>query len=383
MIDVELFHEFPNFTLDVNFTCQSELTVLFGPSGVGKSLTVRAIAGLFVPQKGHVRVNGDVWFDSETGILVPPQQRKVGYVPQHYGLFPHMTVAENIAFGIRRVSQAERRQRVAEMLALMHLQGLEERYPRELSGGQQQRVALARALVIQPRVLLLDEALGALDPALREELQEQLRLVQQRYKLPVLLITHDLQEAYALASQLVVFEAGQVVQVGSQEDVFRHPATVNVARAVGMRNLFEGRVLRHTLDSTELVWPGGTLLVSRVDFDVGQEIVFGFRPEDVLFVREQRPLRQQHNIVDVKICEEHPTGFDHLLVLELVNDPEVVIYARLPRVFMSNLGIRPGQRRRILIRRRTVHVFGTSKLRHSVVQQAPREMVRFEQAPSP
>jgi len=357
VIEVQLFHSFPNFTLDVSFTCSPGVTVLFGPSGVGKSLTVRSIAGLFVPQQGYVRVNGDTWLDTSAGINVPPQARRVGYVPQHYGLFPHMTVEENIAFGLRSYSRQEQAQRVEEMLALMHLQGLSDQHPRHLSGGQQQRVALARALVIQPRILLLDEALGALDPALREELQEELRLIHRRYEIPILLITHDLQEAYTLAHQLVVFQRGRVVQIGTQEDVFRHPATPSVARAVGMRNVFRGVVYRHTLDNTEIHWAGGVLLVSRTRHAVGKEVTFGFRPEDILFVREQRPLRQSHNIVAVRVAEAHPTGIDNILLLELVRMPDVTLYARLPRVFMLDLGIRPGQQRRVLIRRRSVHVF--------------------------
>ncbi len=361
MIEVSLRHTFPHLTLDIAFRAGAEIVVLFGPSGVGKSITVRTIAGLFTPREGHVRVNGDVWLDTNRGINLRPQARRVGYVPQHYGLFPHMSVAENIAFGLRRLPRSERQRRVQAMLELMQLQGLEHRRPRELSGGQQQRVALARALVTEPRVLLLDEALGALDPLLREELQEEVRLIQQRYAIPVVLITHDLQEAYTLADRLVVLEGGRVVQVGTQEDVFRKPATLQIARAVGMRNLFTGTVVGHSLDATEITWAGGLLRTQRIKEPRGATVTFGIRPEDVLFVREQRPLRQTHNIVEAVVVEDRPTGFDHLLLLRLVQAENIFLWARLPRVILLNLGIQPGQRRRVLLRQRAIHVFSPIK----------------------
>ena len=357
MIEVALRHSFPHMSLDIAFRAGAEIVVLFGPSGVGKSLTVRTIAGLFTPQEGHVRVNGEVWLDTRLGINRRPQARRVGYVPQHYGLFPHLTVVENIAFGLRGVSRGERERRVQEMVNLMQLAGLEHRKPAELSGGQQQRVALARALVTNPQVLLLDEALGALDPLLREELQEELRLIQRQYAIPVVLITHDVQEAYTLADRLVVLEGGRVVQVGTQEDVFRRPATPQVARAVGMRNIFSGTVLAHSLDATELRWAGRVLRVPRVKHPPGTQVTFGIRPEDVLFVREQRPLKYTHNVANVVVLEDHPTGFDHLLLLEMEGAEGIRLWARLPHVLLLNLGIRPGQRRRVLLRQRALHVF--------------------------
>ena len=357
MVEVSLRHRFPHTTLDISFQAGVEIVVLFGPSGVGKSLTVRTIAGLFTPETGYVRVNGEVWLDTEHGINLRPQVRRVGYVPQHYGLFPHLSVAGNIAFSLREMPHSEREHRLHAMIDLMQLHGLEHRYPHELSGGQQQRVALARALVIEPRILLLDEALSALDPLLREELQDAVRLIQRHYRIPVILITHDLQEAYTLADKLVVLQEGRVVQIGTQEDVFRRPATPQVARAVGMRNIYTGTVVGHTLDSTEVTWAGGSLLVPRISRPRGATVTFGIRPEDVLFVREQRPLRQTHNIVDVIVEEEHPTGFDHLVRMRLVQDTGVVLWARLPRFILQNLGVRPGQRRRVLLRQRALHVF--------------------------
>lgn len=359
MIEVALHHTFANFTLNVAFSAGPEVIVLFGPSGVGKSLTVRAIAGLFTPQKGRITVNGAVWLDTDRGINLPPQARRVGYVPQHYGLFPHMSVAENVAFGLRALPRPERQRRVRDALALMQLQGLEDRKPRELSGGQQQRVALARALVIEPEVLLLDEALGALDQVLREELQEEVRLIQRRYAIPVLLITHDLGEAYSLADRLVVLQGGRIVQVGSRDDVFRRPATPEVARAVGMRNIFQAVVQAHTKTSTQIRWAGHVLHVPRLSQPVGAPITFAVRPEDILFVRERVPLESTRNIIDAVVVADRPTSFDHLLTLRLAQQPEITLYVRLPHALLLNLDIRLGQRRRVLMRESVIHVFET------------------------
>lgn len=361
MIEVAIRHHLPNFVLDVHFRVGEGVTVLFGPSGSGKSLTIRAIAGLFCPQQGYIRVGEDVWLDTEEGIWIPPQKRRVGYVPQHYGLFPHLNVAQNIAFGLRHLEKGERDRRVSEVVRLMQLEGLESRHPRELSGGQQQRVALARVLVIQPRVLLLDEALSSLDPVLREELQDEVRLIHRQYGMPVLLITHDVQEAYMLADQIVVIHQGKVVQTGNQEDIFRRPATPTIARAVGMRNIFTGVVQRHALDATEIMWEGHTLRIPRCQCLIGERVTFGIRPEDVIFVREHRPLKYTHNIVEVLVVDDHPTGFDHMIRLQLADVPGIILYARLPHVLMQNLGIRPGQKRRVLLRVRAIHVFSPVK----------------------
>lgn len=357
MIEVRVQHAFPGFTLDVAFTASAGITVIFGPSGAGKSLTLRAIAGLFRPQRGRIAVNGEVWVDTERGIWVRPQDRKVGYVPQHYGLFPHMTVRENIAFGIRRWPTSRREERVRELLALMQLDALADRRPTQLSGGQQQRVALARALAPNPRLLLLDEALGALDPVLRAQLQETVRLVQRTYGVPVLMITHDVNEVAALADTVVVMQEGRVVQTGSVEEVFHHPATPDVARGVGMTNIFTGTVCRHTLEATKVSWAGHELLVPKVPAATGTQITFGIRPEEVVFVREGRPLRFTHNVVPTTVLE-HRRGAGHShLVLALVNRPDVVLHAVLPRPLALDLGLRPGQRCRVLLRVRALHVF--------------------------
>ncbi|MEO8971431.1 MAG: ATP-binding cassette domain-containing protein [Ktedonobacteraceae bacterium] len=249
MLDVNLHHQLGAFQLAITFQVPLGLIVLLGSSGAGKSLTLRSIAGLLHPQQGHIVVNEQVLFDSATSIHVPPQLRHVGYVPQHYALFPHLTVAENILFALPpsrtharwlqwRTQRATRRTRVAELLSILELDGLERRYPATLSGGQQQRVALARALAAEPRLLLLDEPFNALDAAVRDRLRDTLKQFQRRFAIPIVMVTHDHAEAQQLADTIVVVQHGRVAQVGSVSDIFYAPRTANVAQLVGQHNVF-------------------------------------------------------------------------------------------------------------------------------------------------
>ncbi|HLX41234.1 MAG TPA: ATP-binding cassette domain-containing protein [Ktedonobacteraceae bacterium] len=248
-LSVNLHHHLGAFQLAINFQVPLGLIVLLGSSGAGKSLTLRGIAGLLHAQQGQVVVNGQVLFDSAAGIHVPTQLRHIGYVPQHYALFPHLTVAENVLFALpplpKRVSwrhwskqRAVRRTRLAELLSILELEGLERRYPATLSGGQQQRVALARALAAEPRLLLLDEPFNALDAAVRERLRDTLQQFHRRFAIPIVLVTHDHAEAQQLADTIVVVQRGQVAQTGSVNDIFYAPRTPDVAQLVGQHNVF-------------------------------------------------------------------------------------------------------------------------------------------------
>ena len=220
------------------------LTVLFGPSGSGKSTTLRCLAGLEKPDSGSIRFGDEIWFDAERNIFLPPQQRRIGYLFQDYALFPHLTVKQNIAYGLGKLSAAARRQRIEEMTALLGIAGLEDRYPRQLSGGQQQRVALARTLVCRPRLLLLDEPLSALDAPTREQLRRQLRRWLVELQISALLVTHDRIEALALGDHLALFDAGRVCQSGPVQQVFSAPADLNVARIVGVDTIEQGRIVK-------------------------------------------------------------------------------------------------------------------------------------------
>ncbi len=210
-----------DFSLDVAWETGDELAVLFGYSGAGKSITFQAIAGISTPDEGYIRVNDRVLFDSAQRIDLPPQQRSIGYVFQDLALFPHMTVKNNILYGAPAMTEEDRTERSAELMDMFRLSGLEDRLPSQISGGQKQRVALARALIRRPSVLLLDEPFSALDLPIRLEMRNYLRHIQADQKIPVVLITHDPDEALHLADRMIVYSSGRVVGIGAPEDVFR------------------------------------------------------------------------------------------------------------------------------------------------------------------
>jgi spermidine/putrescine ABC transporter ATP-binding subunit len=212
---------------------------LLGPSGCGKTTSLRLIAGFERPDAGRVLIRG------QDVTQIPPYKRDFGMVFQSYALFPHLTVAENVAFGLkmRHVAKGERDRLVAEALAMVKLAGFAERTPRQLSGGQQQRVALARAIVFKPAVLLLDEPLGALDKALREEMQVELRQLQQRLGITTVFVTHDQEEALTLSDQVAVMRDGRIEQIGAPRAIYEKPSTEFVAGFLGASNFFDARVV--------------------------------------------------------------------------------------------------------------------------------------------
>jgi len=238
---------------DVSFTAPSGgITALLGPSGSGKSTVLRMIAGLEAPDEGRV------FFDTRDCTRVPTQDRGVGFVFQSYALFKHMNVRRNIAFGmnVRKAPKAEVQRKVDELLALVQLEGLGERYPSELSGGQRQRVAFARALAIQPKLLLLDEPFGALDAQVRVELREWLRRFHDDRDMTTLIVTHDQEEAMEVSDHVVVMNGGRVAQAGSTDDVYDRPASPFVASFVGGANVLRGHSLGGRITIGEM--PVGT-----------------------------------------------------------------------------------------------------------------------------
>ena len=242
-LEVAIEKNVPGFRLAVEFTADGSPLGLLGPSGSGKTMTLRAIAGLETPDRGRIVLQGRVLFDSEQRINVPARARCIGLLFQSYALFPHLTVAENISFGLQGLPEAERNRRVAEQLAAAHLEVLAERYPATLSGGEQQRVALARALAIEPAALLLDEPFSALDTHLRSALERQLRETLASYAGSTLFVSHNLEEAYRVCEKLVVLANGRVAAQGPKEEIFRHPPTLEVARVTGCKNYSRARRL--------------------------------------------------------------------------------------------------------------------------------------------
>lgn len=274
----------PGFELDVRFGCDAGVTVLFGASGSGKTLTLEALAGFLRPDRGRILLNDEILFDGESGVCLPPQRRGIGYVFQNDALFPHMTIEQNLAFGIARLPSLERHRRARAMLERFGLGALATRRPHELSGGQKQRASIARALVTEPRLLLLDEPVRGFDYPLRQDFYEILRDVRQTYRIPILLVTHDMKEGFELAAQMAVYEAGRIVQTGAPEEIFLRPRSPSVARLFGIANVFSGTIeeLDPMADSTRIrtdLFPvtvpylPGRLKGDRVSFCIPQEHV--------------------------------------------------------------------------------------------------------------
>ncbi|HUC36105.1 MAG TPA: ATP-binding cassette domain-containing protein [Acidimicrobiales bacterium] len=256
-----------SFHLAVAHSARTARLAVLGPSGSGKSVTLRAVAGLLGSGAGSV-----VYGRTEVG-AVPVESRRIGYVPQGYGLFPHLTVWRQVCFGVGADGAL-----AAHWMSRLHLRGLEDRYPAELSGGQRQRVALAQALARSPQLLLLDEPFSALDAPVRHELRAEMRGLQRENDLSTILVTHDPEEAAYLADELVVLSGGRVLQAGSREEVFGRPASPEVARLIGYRNLGRGRVSgegRIAIGAASLIAPTGGLAT-------GTEVIWSIRPEHVI-----------------------------------------------------------------------------------------------------
>ena len=216
-----------------------QVTALFGPSGAGKSTTLRIIAGLVRPDSGHIEIGGRVVFDGDTGTMVPVHRRRTGYLTQQFHLFPHLKAGANIAYGLSGAKSTAGQDRVRQMIQTLRLQGLEDRYPWQLSGGQQQRVALGRAMAPEPDVLLLDEPFNSLDAELRRVLRSEVRAMVVQSGIPALLVTHDREEALAMADWVQVVEKGRLVTEGQPLDLLGQPGRGRVARLVGVENLFD------------------------------------------------------------------------------------------------------------------------------------------------
>jgi spermidine/putrescine ABC transporter ATP-binding subunit len=275
---------------------RGEVMTLLGPSGCGKTTVLNLIAGFFSPDGGDIRIGGERVND------VPPYEREAGMMFQNYALFPHMTVAANIAYGLkaRHVPAPEIARRVAEALTLVRLSGYQDRKPRELSGGQQQRVALARALVINPKVLLLDEPFSALDKNLRASMQVELREIQRKLGVTTVFVTHDQSEALSLSDRIAVMSEGRICQVGTPEGIYRRPCERFVASFVGDANVLRGRVER--MDGAQAIVAVGALRIAvpsgpLAGIAASAPVDLFFRPEQLLLIDPSEPCASNGTVV--------------------------------------------------------------------------------------
>lgn len=285
MIDVEVQHVTKKFGKvvavdNVSFQVQKgEFLTLLGPSGCGKTTTMRMIAGLETPTEGRILIR-----ENEVTYL-PPYKRDVSLMFQSYALFPHKNIFDNVAFGLkyRKTPKGEIKKRVRDALELVHLPGIERRYPSQLSGGQQQRVALARALVVNPALLLLDEPLSNLDLKLRERMRVELKQIQEQVGITFIFVTHDQEEALTLSDTIAVMEAGSIVQIGSPRQIYEYPKTEFVARFIGQSNILSGQVEAAERDGYQIVTEENLRLKLPPDrkFTPGQAVSVQIRAERV------------------------------------------------------------------------------------------------------
>lgn len=332
--------------LDAAFdAAPGELVAIVGPSGSGKTTVLRCIAGLTQPRDGDIRCNGATWLNSAEGIALPPQRRSVGLVFQHYALFPHLTAAANVAAALGHLPRGARPAQARALLALVHLAGLEGRRPAELSGGQQQRVALARALARGPEILLLDEPFSAVDQVTRRKLYRELAQLRGRLRIPILLVTHDLDEAAKLADRMVILHRGRTLQAGPPREVMERPRDVEVARLVDLHNLFDGEIVEHRAagGSTRLRWRGIVLEARHApDFAPGTRVRWLIPPGSVVLHRRDRPSRGEHeNPVHGTVAELLVLGDTSAITLRVADGGELISFG-VPNHVAERNGIAPG-----------------------------------------
>ncbi len=299
-----------SFDLALDFVAGDAITVLFGPSGAGKSLTLQLIAGLVRPDEGRIFLDRTPVFDSARAIDVPAAKRHIGYVFQNLALFPHLTVAENVAYGLKD-SSGEKKRRVHEILERFGIAQFGNRLPREVSGGQQQRVALARALVTDPKLLLLDEPLSALDALTKETLMQDLRRMGREQKIPILYVTHDRNEAIRLGDHMFVLDAGKIVASGPPLAVLGVPRTETVARLAGVENILEGQVAeKNSSPGIDRVDCGGlSLYVPTTKLDFGTPTMVAIAAAEIVLAVETPGMLSARNILPgivSQLFSQHP-----------------------------------------------------------------------------
>jgi molybdate transport system ATP-binding protein len=351
------------FSLDVDFQAGPEMVVIFGPSGAGKSLLLQSIAGLRIPDEGRIQIGNRVLYDSAEDHILPPQARRVGYVPQHYALFPHISVVKNISFGLQDLAPADREKRTRELLELMRLADHADKKPADVSGGQQQRVALARALAIRPDILLMDEPFSALDENLRAHLRDELLNVQEAFGIPVILVTHNLEEAYTLADRVVIMVDGKVVQNDARDTVFRKPDSPEIAGMMGMSNILQVRIQEETEGLFRADWNGCDVFLPPSGWmRPGMQITLGIRPEEVMIVRRQSTPSDEHpeTLLFGELVSDKAMGYDHELKFAIspaAGQATNHLFVRIPHPIYLRLGLEVGAARSLSIKPAAFQVF--------------------------
>ena len=311
---VDIKKDYKDFNLEIEFQASRETLGILGASGSGKSMTLRSIAGILAPDEGRIVLNGRTLFDSEKGINLSAQERRVGLLFQNYALFPNLTVRDNIAFGIRKLPSQARSLRVEEKMAVMQISHLQGKYPYELSGGEQQRTALARTLVTEPECLLLDEPFSALDNHIRAQLEKELLDIFSSYNGVTLFVTHNLEECYRVSKNILVMDEGKALSCGCRDQIFLSPSNIKIARLTGCKNISAmSRINADTIKADD--W-GCELKVGAI----GDATHIGIREHHVTLVED----RNLPNALPCRVTRAVETPFAVTCFLKTGNNPDKV-----------------------------------------------------------
>jgi len=304
MLEVSIKHAMGNFNLDVSFSTDKGVLGLLGSSGCGKSMTLKSIAGFYEPDSGEIKLNGEVLYSSHQKINLAPRKRKIGYVFQNYALFPHMTVYKNIEYGIKGLKKNERHQKVTAMILRMQLNGLTNHYPSQLSGGQQQRTALARTLITEPDLLLLDEPFSALDAHVKQLLEiELIELIKKSFNGTVLLVTHNIEEAYRICDQIMIIEKGMNYPVMGKKELITHPPNITAATITGCKNFLDVKIIGEIdghmrLQSENLIFE---TIKTEQQYDCN--MTAGVRAHHLCFVPKNSGIENSHTFEVIEVIE--------------------------------------------------------------------------------
>ena len=362
-LEVRIRKRFPNpegsFLLNVHFRALAGFTILFGASGAGKTTLLDCIAGLTDPDEGRIVVGGDAVYDSDNKANLPAWKRGIGYVLQDLALFPHLTAEQNVAYGLRKLSTPEKRTRSRGMLSAFRIDHLRDRRPAEISGGERQRVALARALVIEPRALLLDEPLVALDRPTKSLILSDLRRWNQQSRIPILFVTHSGEEVFALGEEVIVLEAGKIVAQGQPKEVMHAPRLETVAQLSGFENIFDATVVAvNESRGTMTCRIGGdslTLETPLVALAAGTRLRVGIRAGDILLATENPRGLSARNVMPGTIRELEQR---HGIVSAAIACGGIFFEVHLTLAARETLGLMPGQNVWVIVKTHSCHLLG-------------------------
>lgn len=341
-IEIAIAHEFGGFDLDMRFRIEEKgVTALFGPSGAGKTSVVNAIAGLIHPRKGRIVLNGNVMLDSDARVSIPAHKRRIGYVFQDARLFPHMSVEDNLRFGWRRAPERAGEEEFAHIVMLLGLEYLLSRKPAKLSGGEKGRVALGRALLSSPELLLLDEPLAALDEPRKAEILPYLERLRDEARVPMLYVSHSLDEVTRLADHVVVMKAGKVIAQGEIFDLLSDLKFAAISGVPSYGAVLDAKIVAHREDGlTSLSFAGGELIVGRLARPVGARLRVRIRAEDIMLALEEPKAISANNVIAAVIAALEKSGETQADIQLTAGSAKLV--ARITQASAARLGLAPG-----------------------------------------